>query len=164
MLDVFIDADGCPVKDDVYRVAHRHGLKVYAVANIAVRVPAGPLFESVVVKGGLNAADDWIAETIAAGDIAITADIPLADRCLAKGARVLGPTGREFTEKMIGGALATRELMQGLRQTGTVTGGPAPFGKEDRSRFLSAFHEMIVQLQRERDRLAKPHGTSGETP
>lgn len=149
LLDVFVDADGCPVKDEVYRVAERHGLKVYVVANTILRVPARPFIEAVVVKEGLNGADDWIVEKVEQDDIVVTADIPLADRCLQKKARVLGTTGKPFTDRMIGGALATRELMQELRQAGTITGGPAPFKPADRSRFLSALDDMIHAIKRD---------------
>src|SRR5438067_5335778 len=125
MLKVFVDADACPVKDEVYKVARRYGVRVAVVANAPLRVPAEPLVELVVCPG-FGAADDWIAEQAGRGDIVITADIPLAARCLAKEARVLGPKGQPFTENDIGSALAMRELMEGLRQGGTVTGGPDP--------------------------------------
>lgn len=148
LLDIYIDGDGCPVKDEVYRVAHRHGLKVYVVANTVIRVPAGGYVEGVVVKGGLDEADHWIAEHIGAGDIVVTADIPLADRCLQKGAKALGTTGKAFTERTIGGALAARELMQELRNSGAITGGPAAFRPADRSRFLSALDAMIQSVRR----------------
>ena len=148
MLDIFIDADGCPVKDEVFRVASRYQLKVYVVANTPIRVPSSETIQAIVVKGGMNVADDWIAERIDAGDIAITTDIPLADRCLQKKASVLKPNGHPLTEKTIGHALATRELLQGLRQTGEITGGPAPFKPADRSRFLSQLDQIIQSLRR----------------
>lgn len=148
MLEIYVDADGCPVKDEVLRVAGRYRMKVYLVANTPFRAAPGGLVESVVVRGGFNEADDWIAEKIAEGDIAITADIPLADRCLAKGARVLGPTGRAFTERSIGGQLASRDLMRDLRQEGTITGGPPPFRPADRSRFLSSLDNMVQAVRR----------------
>lgn len=150
MLDVYVDADGCPVKDEVFRVAHRYALKVYVVANTVVRVPPGEWVEAIVVKGGLNEADDWIAERIGPDDIVVTADIPLADRCLQKGAKALGTAGRPFTDRTIGGALAARDLMQELRNRGAITGGPAAFRPTDRSRFLSALDAMIQSVRRER--------------
>ena len=148
MLDIYIDADGCPVKDEVFRVAARFKLKVYVVANSPLRVPQSESIEAVVVKGGMNIADDWIAERINEGDIAITTDIPLADRCIQKKAAVLKPNGHPLTEKTIGHALATRELLQGLRQTGEITGGPAPFKPADRSRFLSGLDQIIQSIRR----------------
>jgi uncharacterized protein YaiI (UPF0178 family) len=148
MLQIYVDADGCPVKDEVFRVARRHSLHVFLVANTVVRGSAGDQFESIVVRGGLNEADDWIAEHVGPGDIVITADIPLADRALQKGASVLGTTGRPFDSKNIGKAIASRDLFQDLRMAGTLTGGPKPFRKEDRSRFLSALEEMVRGIQR----------------
>ena len=145
---IYIDADACPVKDEVYRVARRYAIEVYVVANAPIRVPREDRIELVVVKGGFDVADDWIAERVGAGDIAITADIPLADRCLRRGARVLGPRGVEFTEDAIGDALATRALLDMLRQSGEIGGGPAPFGKADRSRFLSKLDEIVNALRR----------------
>src|SRR5438552_10111985 len=142
MLTVYVDADACPVKDEVYRVARRYALRVAVVANAPLRVPAGALVE-LVVRPGFGAADDWIAEQAGPGDVVVTADIPLAARCLARGARVLGPTGRPFTEGDIGAALATRELMDALRQGGEVAGGPAPMTPKDRSRFLSKLDEAV---------------------
>ena len=147
-MTIFIDGDACPVKDEVYRVARRYAVKVVVVANAPLRVPTDPLIELVVVKGGFDAADDWIEARIEADDIAITADIPLADRCLRKGAAVLGPKGDPFTESAIGDALATRALLEMLRQSGAIGGGPAPFAKTDRSRFLSALDETIQKLRR----------------
>ncbi|HEX8199281.1 MAG TPA: YaiI/YqxD family protein, partial [Isosphaeraceae bacterium] len=124
---IYVDADACPVKDEVYRVALRHGVRVYVVANAPLRVPPGDSVELVVVRGGFDAADDWIAARVGPGDVAITADIPLADRCLKAGARVLGPRGHPFTADSFGEALATRALLDMLRQSGAVGGGPAPF-------------------------------------
>jgi uncharacterized protein YaiI (UPF0178 family) len=147
-LDIYIDGDACPVKDEVYRVAARYELKVFVVSNQAIFVPDRPGIERVVVRGGLDVADDWIAERIGAHDIAITADIPLADRCLARGARVIGPKGHAFTESTIGEALATRELLDTLRQSGVVGGGPAPYAPRDRSRFLSKLDETIQAIRR----------------
>jgi uncharacterized protein YaiI (UPF0178 family) len=147
---IYVDADACPVKDEVYRVAGRYGIGVFVVSNSAIWVPTRPGIERVVVKGGLDVADDWIAERIEADDIAITADIPLAERCLRKGARVLGPRGHPFTEEAIGEALATRELLDTLRQSGVIGGGPAPFVPRDRSRFLSRLDDTIQAIRRRR--------------
>ena len=143
MITLFVDADACPVKDEVYRVAKRYGLPVRVVSNSRLRVPVDPLFQLVVVTGHFDAADDWIVEHIEGGDIAVTADIPLAARCLAKGARVLDPKGRVFTEESIGDALATRELMAYLRDLGDIGGGPAPYEPRDRSRFLQYLDNLI---------------------
>jgi uncharacterized protein YaiI (UPF0178 family) len=148
-MPIYVDADACPVKEEVYRVARRYGIKVYVVANTPMRVPAEDLIELVVVRGGFDAADDWIAQRIEAGDIAITTDIPLADRCLRRGSRVLGPKGTEFTEDTIGDAVATRALLEMLRQSGEFGGGPAPFAKSDRSRFLSKLDETVHAIRRE---------------
>jgi uncharacterized protein YaiI (UPF0178 family) len=148
-MPIYVDADACPVKEEVYRVARRYGIKVYVVANAPLRVPAEDLIELVEVRGGFDAADHWIAERIGPGDIAITADIPLADRCLRRGARVLGPKGLAFTEESIGDAVATRALLDMLRQSGQFGGGPAPFTKEDRSRFLSKLDESIHATRRD---------------
>ena len=147
MLTIYVDADACPVKDEVYRVARRYGLRVAVVANAPLRVPAGPLVE-LVVRPGFGAADDWIAEQAGPGDIVVTADIPLAARCLAKGARALSPKGQPFTENDIGSALALRELMDELRQGGALTGGPAPMTPKDRSRFLSRLDEAVNAVRR----------------
>ena len=146
---VYVDADGCPVKNEVYKVAGRHGLRVILVANSWMATPESDLIELVVVGAKFDAADDWIAGKVATGDIAITADIPLADRCIKNGARVLGPTGRIFDEGNIGDAMASRELMSTLRDTGIMTGGPAPFDRKDRSRFLQQLEETIRAIQRE---------------
>jgi hypothetical protein len=136
LITIFVDADACPVKDEVYRVAKRYQLPVRVVSNSRLRVPVDPLFQLVVVTGHFDAADDWIVEHIEASDIAVTSDIPLAARCLAKGARVLDPKGRVFTEESIGDVLANRELMAYLRDLGDIGGGPAPYEPRDRSRFL----------------------------
>src|SRR5947209_18046944 len=125
MLTIYIDADACPVKDETYRVARRYAMRVVVVANAPLRVPANPLVE-LVVRSGFGAADDWIAEQVGPGDIVITADIPLAARCLARAARVLDSKGRQLTERDIGSVLAMRDLMAELRQGGVVAGGPAP--------------------------------------
>jgi uncharacterized protein len=146
--EVFIDADACPVKDEVYRVAGRYGLKVWVVANGWLRVPEAPLVERVTVTEGLDRADDWIVEHAGAGDIVVTADIPLADRCVKRGARVLAPNGRPFTEASIGNDLATRNLLTELRDTGQIRGGGRPFTKQDRSRFLGALDNLIQAVRR----------------
>ena len=148
MLDVFIDADACPVKQEVYRVAQRYGLNVILVANSRMNLPQEPWVRLEVVKGHLDAADDWIAEHVAADDIVITADIPLAARCLDKGALVLGTTGRPFDRDSIGDAVATRELMTELRDAGEIMGGPPPMTRKDRSRFLQRLDEMIQRVRR----------------
>jgi hypothetical protein len=148
VLEIYIDADACPVKDEVYRVAERYGLKVLVVANGWLRVPDSPLVERVTVTGGLDVADDWIVERAGAGDIVITADIPLADRCVKRGARVLAPTGRPFTPDSIGNDLATRNLLTELRDTGQIRGGGRPFGKQDRSRFLGALDNLVQAIRR----------------
>ncbi len=150
MVQIYIDADACPVKEEIYRVALRHGVKVHLVANTRMRIPAQGQVELVVVDGGFDAADDWIAEQVEAQDVVITADIPLAARCLEKGARVLGLKGRAFTEDSIGEALASRELSSQLREMGVISGGPAPFGKKDRSRFLHSLDEMLRKALRGR--------------
>ena len=143
MTKIYVDADGCPVKQEIYRVAQRYGLQVILVANSGMHIPPAAWLKLVLVDDGLDAADDWIAEHIGANDITVTADIPLASRCLKRGARVLGPKGRVFTEEGIGDALASREIASQLREHGIMTGGPAPFGKEDRSRFLQNLDAMI---------------------
>ena len=148
MLDVYVDADACPVKDEVYRVAERYGLNVILVANSPFRVPLDPRIRLVVVSASFDAADDWIAENAGAGDIVVTADIPLASRCLKQGARVIGSTGKPFTDATIGQALAGRDLSAHLRETGMITGGPAPLGKQDRSRFLQQLDQDIQAIRR----------------
>ena len=150
MLKIYVDADGCPVKDEVYRVARRYGLHVYVVSNRPIRVPFEAGIEAVVVGDRFDAADDWIAERIEEDDAAVTSDIPLADRCLRKGARVLGPKGQEFDERTIGQALASRALMDQLRQMGIAGGGPAPLQQQDRSRFLSRLDEIVQSVRRSR--------------
>lgn len=148
MLEIYVDADACPVKSEIMRVADRHGLPVHMVSNQWLRLDDNPRVNRVVVGDGLDAADDWIAENIGDGDIAITADIPLAARCLDAGASVIGPTGKPFTEQSIGMALAMRDLMAHLRDTGEVTGGGPAFSKQDRSRFLTALEETIQSIRR----------------
>ncbi len=140
---LYIDADACPVKNEVFRVARRYGLKVYLVCNALMRIPPDDLIELIIVHEGFDAADDWIATHITETDIAVTADIPLAARCLKKGARVLDPKGRVFSEDFIGEALASREFNAFLRDMGTITGGPPPFEPKDRSRFLQRLDELI---------------------
>ena len=140
---VFVDADGCPVRAEVYRVAGRYGLPVRVVANDWIDVPDAPSVERVVVGRGTGAADDWIAERAAAGDVVVTADVPLAARCVARGAVVLHPTGRRFTDENVGGALAMRDLLTELREGGGRTRGPAPFQPRDRSAFLQALDEAL---------------------
>ena len=149
MIDIYIDADACPVKDEIYRVAQRHHLIVFVVSHGPLWVPQRDSIKPVLVKKGLDSSDDWIAEHAGAGDIVITADIPLADRCLKKDARVIAPNGQVFTEESIGAALATRALMDQLRQMGEVTGGPAPFVPADRSRFLARLGEAIQSIRRD---------------
>jgi uncharacterized protein len=148
LLDVFVDADGCPVKEEIYRVARRYGLKVTLVSNSRMAAPQEDWLEAFVVDGQFNAADDWIVEHVRENDIVITGDIPLASRSLEKGARVLAPSGRIFTKESIGDALATRELLSRLRDLGTITGGPLPFEKRDRSRFLQRLDETVQALRR----------------
>ena len=145
-IEIYVDADACPVKAEVYRVAGRHGLKVHVVANSFMAAPRDPLIERVVVGSGPDAADDWIAERAGRGDIVVTSDVPLASRCVKAGADVIAPNGRAFTEASIGLALATRDLMEHLRTTGEATGGPRPFSPRDRSSFLSALNQAIVRL------------------
>jgi uncharacterized protein len=149
-MPIYVDGDACPVKNEVYQVARRHGVKVLVVANASMWVPREESIELVVVPGGFDAADDWIVERIGPGDLAITTDIPLAERALVKGARVLGPKGHLFTEDSIGEALATRALLDMLRQGGDfkAAGGPAPFNKTDRSRFLSKLDEILHAIRR----------------
>lgn len=148
MLDIIVDADGCPVRKEIFRVAGRYGLAVTLVANSWMRTPLEEWIELVVVGADFDAADDWIVDRIARNDIVISADIPLASRCLKKNARVVSPRGRIFTEDSIGEALASRELLSDLRDMGTMTGGPPPFGKRDRSRFLQRLDDVILAVRR----------------
>ena len=145
---ILVDADACPVKDEIYKVAFRHEVPVTIVANSHFRVPVHPLLSRVVVSDGFDAADDWIAENASAATVVITADILLADRALKAGATVLSPTGKPFTTSSIGSAIATRAIMADLRAGGDVIGGPAPFAKADRSRFLQALDAALVTLKR----------------
>ena len=146
---IYVDADACPVKDEIYRVAARHGLPVSVVAGQFIRVPQDPLIERVAAGAAPDAADDWIAARAGASDIVITADIPLASRCVKAGAQVIAPTGKPFTEDSIGMTLAVRNLMHDLRSAGEVTGGPQPFSPRDRSAFLAALDQAIRRLQRQ---------------
>ena len=143
---ILVDADACPVKDEVYRVAWRREVPVTVVSNAHLRVPAHPLIERVVVSDKFDAADDWIVEEADAKTVVVTGDILLADRCLKKGATVIGHNGKPFTPAGIGGAIATRAIMADLRAGAGMTGGPAPFAKADRSRFLQALDEALVRL------------------
>jgi uncharacterized protein len=145
---LYVDADACPVKAEVYRVAERYGLKVYVVSNSYLGVPRSLLIERVVVSDSFDAADNWIAERAGPGDIVITADIPLADRSLKAGAAVIGNTGVPFTASSIGMAMANRELLSNLRAMGEVTGGPKPMSQRDRSSFLSALDEAVQKARR----------------
>ncbi len=147
---IYIDADACPVKDEVYKVAQRYGLRTYVVSNAYLYIPSSPLIERVVVDAGPDVADDWIAGRIGAGDIAITSDIPLADRVLKAGGHALAPNGRPFTENSIGSAVAQRALMEQLRSTGEFMGGPKPFDRNDRSRFLQSLDEVVQKERRRR--------------
>lgn len=144
---IYVDADACPVKSEVFRVAERHGVAVYVVSNSFIAVPNDPRIQRVIVGQELDAADDWIAERVHGRHIVVTADVPLAARCVKAGAIVLGPNGREFTDDSIGMALATRNLMTDLRAAGAMTRGPKPFSAADRSKFLSALHEAVVLLK-----------------
>jgi uncharacterized protein YaiI (UPF0178 family) len=147
---IYIDADACPVKDEIYRVAIRHGLPVFVVAGQFIRVPQDPSIERVAAGSGMDAADDWIAERASHGDIVITSDIPLASRCVKAGAEVIAPNGKPFTEQSIGMTLAVRNLMTDLRSSGEVTGGPKSFAPRDRSTFLSTLDQTIRRIQRHR--------------
>jgi len=146
---IYVDADACPVKDEIYRVAGRHELPVFVVTNSFMRVPQDPLIERVAVATGPDAADDWIAERADASAIVITADVPLANRCVKAGAAVIAPNGKAFTADSIGMALAVRDLMTDLRSAGETTSGPRPFSPRDRSAFLSALDQAIRRMQRQ---------------
>ena len=149
-VQIYVDADACPVKTEIYRVAERYRLKVFIVSNSFLGVPRDPRIELVVVSDGFDAADNWIAERAGADAIVITEDIPLASRGVKAGAVVISPTGRSFTEAAIGMTLAVRNLMHDLRSSGEVTGGPRPFSPRDRSAFLSALDQAVRRLQRAR--------------
>jgi uncharacterized protein YaiI (UPF0178 family) len=145
---VFVDADACPVKDEIYRVAGRHGVNVTVVSNSLIAIPRSPLIERMIVDAGPDAADNWIAERARRGDVVITSDVPLAARGVKAGADVIAPTGRVFSEDSIGMTLASRNLMDDLRSAGMITGGPKPFAARDRSAFLSALDLAITRLKR----------------
>ena len=147
VLDIYVDADGCPVKDEVYRVAARCGLAVHVVANKRIRVPLGGGVRLVVVGDAFDAADDWIVEHAGQDDVVVTADVPLAARCVAKGARVVGPRGNVFTPSSVGDALASRDLMANLRDHGVPTRGPEPFTPRDRSAFLQRLDEIVQAVR-----------------
>ena len=148
-LRILVDADACPVKDEVYKVAWRRNVPVSVVSNQRIRIPEHPLIERVVVSDAFDAADDWIVEQAHPRTVVVTGDILLADRCLKKGATVIGHNGKPFTAASIGGAIATRAIMADLRVGADgITGGPAPFAKADRSRFLQALDEALVRLER----------------
>jgi uncharacterized protein YaiI (UPF0178 family) len=147
---IYVDADACPVKDEIYRVALRLGVPVSVVAGQLIRVPQDALIERVAAGSGMDAADDWIVERVRPGDVVITADIPLASRCVKAGAEVIAPNGKPFSEQSIGMTLAVRNLMTDLRSSGEVTGGPKSFSPRDRSTFLSALDQTIRRIQRRR--------------
>ncbi len=153
-LIIYIDADACPVKEEAIRVAARHGLKTYLVCDGGIRPSKSPLVELIIVDQGADAADDWIAERIQKADICITNDIPLASRCLKSGALTIKPNGDQFTEDGIGMALANRVLLQGLRETGTITGGPKPFKKADSSKFLNCLEKIVYVAKRQKQLLS----------
>src|SRR5438552_16530659 len=146
---IYVDADACPVKDEIYRVATRHGLPVSVFACYFIRVPHDPMIERIAAGSGMDAADDWIAERAIKGDIVITSDIPLASRCVKAGAEVIAPNGKPFTEQSIGMTLAVRNLMTDLRSAGEVTGSPKSYSPRDRSAFLSALDQTIRRIQRQ---------------
>ncbi|MEM7261827.1 MAG: YaiI/YqxD family protein [Planctomycetota bacterium] len=150
MLEIFIDADGCPVKDEIYRVAERYGLSVTLCANSWMRIPDREWIRLEVVADLFDAADDWIAENVGEDDVVVTGDIPLAKRCLDQGAKVIGHRGDEFDPDSIASALAMRELMSHLRDIGEAGGGPPPFDKRDRSRFLQRLDQVIQEVRRRR--------------
>ncbi len=145
---ILVDSDACPVREEVYKVAERHQVRVSIVANSYIRIPDDPLVERVIVNDKFDAADDWIAERAGPKNVVVTADILLAERCVKTGATVLAPTGKPFTENSIGMSVATRAIMADLRAGIGVTGGPAPFSPSDRSNFLSALHAALVRLKR----------------
>ncbi|MCA3692650.1 YaiI/YqxD family protein [Aquidulcibacter sp.] len=148
MTRLFVDADACPVKDEVYKVALRYGLKTFVVANSFIQIPTHPLIERLIVDAGPDAADDWIAERCQTGDIVITQDIPLADRALKAGAQAIGNQGKPFTRDSIGSALAGREIGEHLRAMGVATSGPRPFATSDRSRFLQELDAAVHRAKR----------------
>ena len=145
---IFVDADACPVKNEVYKVAERYGLRVFVVANSFITVPRSDMIERVIVSEGPDIADNWIVERAGDSDIVVTADIPLAGRCVRNGVTVISPTGKPFDDNSMGMALATRDLMTDLRSAGAVTRGPAPLSRQDISRFLSALDLAVTRLKR----------------
>jgi uncharacterized protein YaiI (UPF0178 family) len=145
---IFIDADACPVKDETYKVAARYGLKTFVVSNSFIQIPQSQMIERRIVDAGPDVADDWIAEQTQPGDIVVTNDIPLADRVLKAGGAAIAPNGRVFTADSIGSALAQRSIMEHIRSTGEITGGPRPFASADRSRFLQALDETVNRKRR----------------
>ena len=147
-ITIYVDADACPVKEEIYKVAFRYRLKVFVVANSFIAVPSHPDVERMIVPAGPDIADDWIVEKVETGDIVVTADVPLAARVVAKNAEAIGPTGRPFTTASIGMQLATRNLMQDLREAGEITRGPRPFSPRDRSEFLQALDRTVNRLKR----------------
>ncbi len=147
-ITLYIDADACPVKDETYKVAARYGLKILVVSNSFIQIPRSPLIARMIVEAGPDVADDWIAEQVATGDVVITNDIPLAARVLAKGGHAIAPNGRAFTPDSIGAALASRALMEHIRSTGDITGGPPPFSAANRSQFLQTLDQVITREQR----------------
>ena len=149
-IEIFIDADACPVKDEIYKVAARYGLKTWVVSNAFMMIPQSPMIARVIVDAGPDVADDWIAEHVAPGDVAVTNDIPLAERVLRAGGHAVAPNGKPFTENSIGAAIAQRALMEQLRSTGDILGGPKPFAAADRSRLLQALDEIIQKERRRR--------------
>ena len=146
---ILVDSDACPVREEIYKVAERHQVRVSIVANSYIRIPADPLVERIIVNDKFDAADDWIAERAGPLTVVVTADILLAERCVKAGATVLAPTGKPFTENSIGMSVATRAIMADLRAGIGVTGGPAPFSPADRSSFLAALHTALVRLKRQ---------------
>jgi len=149
-IEIFIDADACPVKDEIYKVAQRYGLKTWVVSNAFMMIPRSSMIERVIVDAGPDVADDWIAEHVAPGDVVVTNDIPLAERVLQAHGHAVTPNGKPFTADSIGQAIANRALMEQLRSTGDILGGPKPFDRNDRSRFLQALDEIIQKERRKR--------------
>ena len=166
---IYVDADACPVKDEIYRVASRHGVPVSVVAGNFIRVPQDPLIERIAAGSGMDAADDWIAERAKPGDVVITSDIPLASRCVKAGADVIAPNGKPFTEELIGMTLAVRNLMTDLRSAGEVTGGPRSFAPRDRSTFSrrstrrSAASSAAAPIRPQQVRTETPHGATADS-
>ena len=147
-ITLYIDADACPVKDETYKVAARYGLKTFVVSNSFIQIPQSSLIARMIVEAGPDIADDWIAQQVVAGDVVITSDIPLAARVLAKDAHAVAPNGRAFTSDSIGAALASRALMEHIRSTGDITGGPPPFSAAHRSQFLQTLDQIITREKR----------------